>query len=291
MTTITYKDRKIASDGQISFGDRIDNYSLKKVRKINGCLVGGAGRLSSVLQFFDWFQEWSDAQQVQGESPHVKVFVPEGIDDEDFYGLVVFADEVIFMYEGGKKSYQMTGSPHYAIGSGSDYALAAMDAGASADEAVAIAITRDVYTGGEIFIEELDPEPIELTRQVAESMEKSELLDMLFGEDVEIVEHEKDEIIFQTSRVVIDTAEKVIFINPENGDTLDEITLQDSELDSPSFKRVCKALNRKYLDLVASEIGMVFEQPAANKSELLDAVLDCLNDAYFEKLQERADAE
>lgn len=291
MTTITYKDRKIASDGQISFGDRIDNYSLKKVRKINGCLVGGAGRLSSVLQFFDWFQEWSDAQQVQGESPHVKVFVPEGIDDEDFYGLVIFADEVIFMYEGGKKSYQMTGSPHYAIGSGSDYALAAMDAGASADEAVAIAMARDVYTGGEIFIEELDPEPIELTRQVAESMEKSELLDMLFGEDVEIVEHEKDEIIFQTSRVVIDTAEKVIFINPENGDTLDEITLQDSELDSPSFKRVCKALNRKYLDLVASEIGMVFEQPAANKSELLDAVLDCLNDVYIEKLQERADAE
>lgn len=35
-----------------------------------------------------------------------------------------------------------------AIGSGSAYALAAMDMGASADEAVRAAMKRDIYTGG-----------------------------------------------------------------------------------------------------------------------------------------------
>ena len=37
-----------------------------------------------------------------------------------------------------------------AIGSGSPYALAAMDMGASAEEAVRAAMKRDIYTGGKI---------------------------------------------------------------------------------------------------------------------------------------------
>lgn len=37
-----------------------------------------------------------------------------------------------------------------AIGSGSAYALAAMDMGASAEEAVRAAMKRDIYTGGKI---------------------------------------------------------------------------------------------------------------------------------------------
>lgn len=38
----------------------------------------------------------------------------------------------------------------FAIGSGRDFALAAMDMGASAKEAVEAAAKRDVYTGGTI---------------------------------------------------------------------------------------------------------------------------------------------
>ncbi|MEE4626600.1 hypothetical protein V2K62_03170 [Pseudomonas alliivorans] len=39
---------------------------------------------------------------------------------------------------------------HDAIGSGSAYALAAMDMGASAEEAVKAAMKRDIYTGGTV---------------------------------------------------------------------------------------------------------------------------------------------
>lgn len=290
MTTITYRNRKIASDGQVSFGSRIDTTSLKKVRKINGCLVGGAGRLASVLQFFDWFQEWSDAQQVQGDAPHVKVFVPEGIDDEDFNGLVVFADEVVFMYEGGKKSYQLTGQDYYAIGSGSDFALAAMDAGAEAEEAVAVAILRDVYSGGQIFTEELDPEPTELTREVAEGMEKDALISLLFGEDEEGVEEAEDNILIRQGRVVVNKDEEVIFLNPDTGDILAEINLNDSEVGSTGFNRLCKTLNRDYFDKVVAELGVELIEGTNNKRDLLDQVLGHINDMVIE-IQRGKDAE
>lgn len=212
MTTIAYRDGVIVSDGQVSFGERIDQTSLKKVRKINGCLVGGAGRLSSVLQFFSWFEDWSNAQVVQGDSPHVQVFIPEGLDDEDFTGLVVFTDGVIFMYEGGKRCYEILGAQYYAIGSGADFALSAMDAGASAEDAVKVAIKRDVFSGGETFKEELDEEPEELTKEKASGMTKEELIDFMFGEadpnevnTSELVEisEEADEIIFETTTIAL----------------------------------------------------------------------------------------
>lgn len=281
----------MASDGQITFGGRIDNYSMKKVRKINGCLVGGAGRLASVLQFFDWFQDWSDAQQVQGDAPHVKVFVPEGIDDEDFNGLVVFADGVVFIYEGGKKSYQLNGQDYFAIGSGSDYALAAMDAGADATQAVSVAIHRDIYSGGEIFSEELDPEPTELTREIAEGMDKEELIKILFGESDESKAEAEDKVIVHKGRVVVTASEKVLFLNPENGDILEEINFNDSEPESAPFKRVVKSLNRGYFDAVASEIGLEFEVSISNKVQLLDLILDHLSDLFIAELQEAASAD
>ena len=212
MTTIATRNGVMVSDGQVSFGDRIDQTNLKKVRKINGCLVGGAGRLSSVLQFFNWFEEWSNAQVVQGESPHVQVFIPENIDDEDFTGIVVFTDGVIFMYEGGKRCYEIVGAEYYAIGSGADFALSAMDAGASAEDAVKVAIKRDVFSGGELFIEHLDEEPEELTKQKAEGMSKEELVRYIFGEETvnediksEILDEvdEDDEIIAETATLAL----------------------------------------------------------------------------------------
>lgn len=213
MTTIATRNGVMVSDGQVSWGDRIDQTNLKKVRKINGCLVGGAGRLSSVLQFFKWFEEWSDAQVVQGESPHVQVFIPENIDDEDFTGIVVFTDGVIFMYEGGKRCYEIVGAEYYAIGSGADFALAAMDSGASAEDAVKVAIKRDAFTGGEIFVEHLDEEPEELTKEKAEGMTKDELVKYIFG-DEPVNEEVKSEILDEKvddDQIIAETATLALF--------------------------------------------------------------------------------
>lgn len=296
MTTITYRDRKMVSDGQVSFGGRVDDQNFKKIRKINGCLVGGAGRLTSVLQFFEWFEEWSNAQQVQGDAPHVRVFVPEGIEDEDFSGLVVFADGIIFLYEGGKNSYQLAGQEYFSIGSGADFALAAMDAGANAMEAVAVAIKRDVYSGGEIFAEELDPEPVELTRELAQDMEKEELISLLFGEkaeEIEVVSEQaveaiekptEDVLVFGKTAVTL--GGKVIFANPENGDTLATICLEDSEMESKAFKKVCKTLKRDYLNAAAEELGYQQASLEASKSDVLDRILTIVQIEHSDFVEE-----
>ena len=52
MTTIIATRNKILSDGKVTVGSRVDQYNFKKVRKIGDYLVGGAGRLSSILTFF-----------------------------------------------------------------------------------------------------------------------------------------------------------------------------------------------------------------------------------------------
>ncbi len=284
MTTIAYKDRVLASDGQVSWGDRIDSYNLKKVRKINGCLVGGAGRLASVLQFFDWFQEWSDAQQVQGDAPHVKVFVPEGINDEDFIGLVIFADEIAFMYEGGKKSYQLEVNGYFAIGSGSDYALAAMDSGASAEEAVAVAIKRDVYTGGEIFTEELDPEPQELTREMAKEMDKEDLIKLIFGDDS--IETEGQKVIIHAGNVIVTDQEEILFLSPETGEILEATSIDYFETDS---KRVIKNLSREYFDTQVNALG-ADSKTFPNKASLFDFIINFVSEQYILEKQKVDDA-
>lgn len=282
MTTIAYRDRQIASDGQATCGDRIDQLDMKKVRKINGCLVAGAGRLTSVLQFFEWFQEWSDAQLVQGESPHVKVFVPEGLNDEDFSGLVVFTDGVVFLYEGGRNSYEVTDRGYISIGSGSDYALAAMDAGASAEEAVKVAIKRDIYSGGQVFIEELDPEPEEITREMAEGMEKEELIQLIFGSGEKEEDSDDPLILLQTGRIILNSEAKVVFVNPDTGNNLEEVDLTDEQFDfgNKGFKRIAKSMQRTYLDAVAEELGLTFENSPENKEQLLDLILDHLVSCY-----------
>jgi hypothetical protein len=54
----------------------------------------------------------------------------------------------IWLYEGN--IWQRITIPYYAIGSGSIFAMAAMDAGASAIEAAKIGAKRDVYSGGKV---------------------------------------------------------------------------------------------------------------------------------------------
>lgn len=286
MTTIAYRNSILVSDGQVSFGERIDQMNLKKVRKINGCLVGGAGRLTSVLQFFSWFEGWSDAQLVQGEAPHVQVFIPEGLEDEDFTGLVVFTDGVVFMYEGGKRSYELVNSEYYAIGSGADFALSAMDAGATAEEAVKVAIKRDVFSGGEIFVEELDEEPEELTKEKAAEMSKEELLKFMFGEENPNEELKEDFV--DNDEPLVDTEHYTIFEDgfvylyfSENPSVADALISDINEKEG-SIEELTSILKSGLQKLVFILTGAV-ASPKANKVSLSRVVYDALFDIWKEK--------
>lgn len=67
---------------------------------------------------------------------------------DDINGLLIDLRGKLWIYEGN--IWQKVEAKYYAIGSGSVFATAAMDAGASAIKAVRIGIKRDPYSGGKI---------------------------------------------------------------------------------------------------------------------------------------------
>ncbi len=67
---------------------------------------------------------------------------------EEINGLLVDLKGHMWLYEGN--IWQRIWGKYFAIGSGSVFALGAMDAGASAVEAVRIGKKRDPYSGGKI---------------------------------------------------------------------------------------------------------------------------------------------
>lgn len=188
MTTIAVKDGIMVGDGRCSLGSTVIKDDIVKVFWINNHLMGGAGRARSISTFADWLQKHTDYTIVNQEVGDLVTLIPPVLqDDEEFTALVLTPDKQVLMYD-GNVALNLGNDVAASIGSGSVFSLAAMDAGASAEEAVRIAMKRDVYSGGEITVVQLEEEPQELTREVAESMSKEDLLVAMFGEEQEEAE-------------------------------------------------------------------------------------------------------
>ena len=148
MTTIAYKDGIMAGDGQCTWSGTKICKTDKKVFEINlgkrTTLIGMAGDVSHCYEFLDWFKKGAVLEQ----KPKFEE------DFEDFIALVVkdpgTEKEAIVTYMQNSSYPCNVDIPYFAIGSGTEYALGAMYAGASAIEAVECAIMLDVNTGGEI---------------------------------------------------------------------------------------------------------------------------------------------
>lgn len=135
MTTIATDGRHMAGDGQVCSNDRIEQGNCVKVRRLaDGRLLGVAGDAYN----YDGFQKWMEEG---GDVP-----TPEG----SFSALTLSPDGTIRTWDEKGRSYVEQGCA--AIGSGSSYALAAMDAGRTAEDAVKIACGRDVWSGGDITV-------------------------------------------------------------------------------------------------------------------------------------------
>lgn len=185
MTTIAVKDGIMVGDGRCSLGSTIIKDDMVKVFWINNHLMGGAGRARSISTFADWLQKHTDYTIVNQEVGDLVALIPPVLqDDEEFTALVLTPDKQVLMYD-GNVALNLGNDVAASIGSGSVFALAAMDAGSSAEEAVRIAMKRDVYSGGEVTVVQLEEEPQELTREVAERMSKEDLLVAMFGEEEE----------------------------------------------------------------------------------------------------------
>jgi ATP-dependent protease HslVU (ClpYQ) peptidase subunit len=135
MTTIAYKDGIIAFDGRITSGNQIvsDNY--------NKCLLAGSARIIGSGDISELEAYAKSYPNYPASKKDMSGFVVDGDKCWCFYAL----DDTICFTD-------LDRSEPRAFGSGSDHALTAMDMGASAEEAVAMASKRDKSTGGKISI-------------------------------------------------------------------------------------------------------------------------------------------
>ena len=204
----------MVGDGRCSLGSTVIKDDMVKVFWINNHLMGGAGRARSISTFAQWLQKHTDYTIVNQEVGDLVDLIPPVLqDDEEFTALVLTPDKQVLMYD-GNVALNLGHDVPASIGSGSVFALAAMDAGASAEEAVKIAMKRDVYSGGEITVVQLEDEPEPLTREVAENLSKDELINMMFGEEATEVVATKEDFVNGNNDDDDDNAHNLTLIHP-----------------------------------------------------------------------------
>lgn len=185
MTTIIYdaKNKLMLGDGRISQGNQITKDDFVKVHNINGIQVGAAGVVTHMLKFFDFFEKNTTAEIFQQETMGlVNIQFPEVPTDDQFEALVAYPSGEVFLFEGNSSIF-LGENVSFAIGSGSPYALGALEVGADGKEAMRVATKFDTMSGGEITTVSFEEEPQQITREVAESLSKEELLTIMFGEE------------------------------------------------------------------------------------------------------------
>lgn len=144
MTTVVFRDGVFASDTLVIGGD-LKSHAEKMFVRTTGrgtnrrkVVIGVSGTLGPAMLFVDWYGK-------QSKPPERFLTMS---DDSDFDALVWDRGK-LFTFD--RECYPMPiTDPFYAIGSGAAAALGAMHKGASAVEAVRIAMKIDSQTGGSV---------------------------------------------------------------------------------------------------------------------------------------------
>jgi ATP-dependent protease HslVU (ClpYQ) peptidase subunit len=142
MTVVAFTSGVLACDSQISSGTTAWA-SVRKIRRVKNWLIGAAGDLDSMTAF-------------------LKSFNPDTIHEPDklcansaLEALMISPEGVVNYREGSGIITKIKHDGFIAIGSGGVEAMCAMAAGATAVEAVKIAIRFNKGCGGKIYKLEL----------------------------------------------------------------------------------------------------------------------------------------
>lgn len=128
MTVIAWDGRSIAADKQMMSGDlRVTTTKLKKLP--SGAVVAWAGTIDCGLLLAHWFESGG----------HIAEWPKFQLDKDRWTILVVAEADKVFFYEQEPTSIAVE-DKFMAWGSGRQFALAAMEHGATAKEAVEVAI-------------------------------------------------------------------------------------------------------------------------------------------------------
>lgn len=144
MSTVVYKNGVMAADTRAWSGDPAPIGQKMKIHRLDdGSLLGVTtslpGHAEAVVK---WFKDG----RVEGLEPA----------EADFAALHVLQNGEVYYYaDRWTPSGPLTGD-HFAIGSGARYAVGAMTYGASASEAVRVAIQNDVFSGAPVSLLRLE---------------------------------------------------------------------------------------------------------------------------------------
>lgn len=143
MTTICYTKGTLASDTRLS-SDDAHWANCSKIKKIKGWLIGAAGGWDLTEAFMLRFDPSFVLQRAVLPLPQLAE------KDPDFEALIISPLGKIYYAEAGGVVGSLRTKGFIAIGSGAKVAMAAMEMGATATEAIKIAMKYDLYTGGRV---------------------------------------------------------------------------------------------------------------------------------------------
>lgn len=140
MTTVVYRDGVLAFDSKCTDGDMYLG-SVYKGRQTKKLIMAGCGNVDEVMAVFDWLE-------AGGTEVLKKDF---GLHEREVEATVITVDKMgnVTLYESRLYPIQID-SLWYALGSGSAIATGALEMGASARKAVAVATKHDLGSGGSV---------------------------------------------------------------------------------------------------------------------------------------------
>lgn len=144
MTTIAFKGTTMAADTQVSGGGAMWA-TVKKIRKVDGYLIGGCGDLDVLHWFLTKFRpEWIEKK--------VQPALPSGVQvkDNEFEGLIVGPNRQVYTLSEKLLITPIKIKQYISCGSGEPVANGAMAVGANAIEAIRAAMKHDANTGGRV---------------------------------------------------------------------------------------------------------------------------------------------
>lgn len=137
MTTIAWDGRTVAGDNQARSGNYRCPQGMHKIRRVGDRVYAVTGSAPLVQPMIEWHQKGAkpaDIPQVKGDS---------------YCRLIVFEKGRCYLYTSEIPYPDEYFAPN-AWGSGDDFAIGAMHAGADAKRAIEIAIVCNPDTGGDV---------------------------------------------------------------------------------------------------------------------------------------------
>jgi ATP-dependent protease HslVU (ClpYQ) peptidase subunit len=146
VTTIAYRAGQLAADSLVVSREGARMGRVRKIFRIGPLLVAISGALGDGASFVAWV---TGGMQGRWRAEH---------QEDGFHALLVDAEGLVTQVSATGQTYRIE-AEFFARGSGYEFALGAMDMGASAAEAIEVACRYDVYSDGPVQALELEPMP------------------------------------------------------------------------------------------------------------------------------------